>query len=270
MAVLGVAVAGLIALFGYVYVQVSARRERAGRSFADALAAVHELRGMPFLVRRRPTAAPRLDGNSRSSATTFTPDSTSTRRGFRSKHPQSQTGTSSSWLRCGTGLATTWTKRSESLRSNPTRMLLSVLRSATRTPASKSRQPGASRPCVASLPDRGGRGFTPSGVPPGHATTRTHDELIAGARVESFELGWRFLDGMLSFGIPACSPRARSIAWTKALDLRSRRGRTSTSLRGWARCTRRARAVDRVELARARACSAVRRRCTRGCATPGG
>jgi hypothetical protein len=47
-------IAALVAIFGYVYVQVGARRERVGRTFADALAAVHDLRGMPYLVRRRP------------------------------------------------------------------------------------------------------------------------------------------------------------------------------------------------------------------------
>jgi hypothetical protein len=57
-AVIVAGVAALVAIFGYVYVQVGQRRERVGSTFASAIAAVHDLRGMPFLVRRRPANDP--------------------------------------------------------------------------------------------------------------------------------------------------------------------------------------------------------------------
>ena len=63
---------------------------------------------------------------------------------------------------------------------------------------------------------------------------------------------------------------ARRSGLTPARDATTACCRTATSPRGWARCTRRARAVDRVELDEAADARAARRRCTPGCATPDG
>ena len=47
------AIAGLVALTGYFLTQFANRRERKGKSYAEALAAVRQYQELPYLIRRR-------------------------------------------------------------------------------------------------------------------------------------------------------------------------------------------------------------------------
>lgn len=49
-------IAGAVALAGYILTQIAGRRERKGRSYAEALAAIRKYQELPYLVRRRPAS----------------------------------------------------------------------------------------------------------------------------------------------------------------------------------------------------------------------
>ena len=82
----------------------------------------------------------------------------------------------------------------------------------------------------------------------------------------------RFTATPLALRPGALAPRRqdRHAAGDRGTLRSSRQTDAATSLRGSARCTPEHVAVDRVELARGRGYSAVRRRCRAGCATSGG